>query len=166
MRGIRFLAVIAIIMGLPGCAMQQAKKQRARVASEAKAAMVGMPKDGVLACMGVPNASGAQDGTEVWSYNSGDGRMNTSGRTSAFTNGQSYTTGSVAALGNVVSFGSHTVVSSSANAFGSGTSVHFYCTVNIVFRDGLVSKVNYTGPTGPRRAPGEQCAYAVQNCVP
>jgi hypothetical protein len=37
--------------------------------------------------------------------------------------------------------------------------------VNIVMTNGVVSEVNYTGPTGGLLTQGEQCAYAVQNCA-
>jgi hypothetical protein len=151
---------ILSVAALAGCAIQ-----RAETASTARTAMVGMPKEDVLACMGSPNTSGAQGDTEVWGYNSGDGRVVTFNQSNAFTTGQSSTAGNAAFTGNAAYFGSHTAGSASTNAFGLGMSRRFYCTVNVVFRGGRVSRVNYSGPTGPLLAQGEQCAYAVQNCV-
>jgi outer membrane protein assembly factor BamE (lipoprotein component of BamABCDE complex) len=39
------------------------------------------------------------------------------------------------------------------------------CTVNVVLVFGRVSQVNYSGPTGERLPNGDQCAFAVQDCV-
>jgi hypothetical protein len=39
------------------------------------------------------------------------------------------------------------------------------CTVNVVMTAGRVSSVNYVGDTGGLITQGEQCAFAVQNCV-
>lgn len=114
---------------------------RAEVATHAKAEMVGMSKEQVLACMGAPPQHTAVGQTEVWSYPSG-------GDTTTF----STASGSVDASGN-------------ASAFGASQSAHRYCIVNIVMTAGKVSAVNYTGRTGGWASQGEQCAFAVQNCV-
>jgi hypothetical protein len=37
--------------------------------------------------------------------------------------------------------------------------------VNVVMTDGRVSNVNYVGDTGGPITQGEQCAFAVRNCV-
>jgi hypothetical protein len=39
------------------------------------------------------------------------------------------------------------------------------CTVNVTMTNGRVGRVNYVGPTGGLLTPGEQCAFAVQNCT-
>ena len=39
------------------------------------------------------------------------------------------------------------------------------CTVNVVLVFGRVSQVNYSGPTGEPLPNGDQCAFAVQDCV-
>jgi outer membrane protein assembly factor BamE (lipoprotein component of BamABCDE complex) len=39
------------------------------------------------------------------------------------------------------------------------------CTVKVVIVFGRVSQVNYSGPTGELLSNGDQCAFAVQNCV-
>jgi hypothetical protein len=59
-----------------------------------------------------------------------------------------------------------TVTDASYGRFG-GTAVssNRFCNVNIVMTAGLVSAVNYTGPTGGLLTAGEQCAYAVNACV-
>jgi hypothetical protein len=39
------------------------------------------------------------------------------------------------------------------------------CTVNVVLVFGRVSQVHYSGPAGELLSNGDQCAFAVQNCV-
>ena len=48
---------------------------------------------------------------------------------------------------------------------GTAVSSNRFCNVNIVMTAGLVSAVNYTGPTGGLLTAGEQCAFAVNACV-
>jgi hypothetical protein len=62
--------------------------------------------------------------------------------------------------GGFTADGSATTVSTS-----SATASRRYCTVNVVMSDGLVSRVNYAGPTGGPLTGGEQCAFAVENCT-
>jgi hypothetical protein len=88
--------------------------------------------------MGVPEARQSVGQTEVWAYDSGNGR-------------QSFTASGTAS-GN--------------SAFGVvGQSTRRFCKVNIVMRSGTVQAVTYSGPTGGLITQGEQCAYAVQNCL-
>jgi hypothetical protein len=103
--------------------------------------MVGMSKEQVLVCMGAPPQHTAVGETEVWSYPSG-GDTSTTSRAH----------GSIDASGN-------------ATAFGSSYSAHRYCTVNVILTGNRVSAVNYVGRTGGWATQGEQCAFAVQNCV-
>jgi hypothetical protein len=128
--------------------------------------MVGMPKPAVLACMGVPSAAMSQGNIEVWSYSSGNGEVNSFSTANAFTSGRSVSNGEAAFLGNTATFGSNTFGTAHTNAFGFTTARHRYCIVNVVFSDGRVSKVNYSGPNGGSISRGEQCAYAAQNCAP
>ena len=106
--------------------------------------MIGMTKEKVLACMGAPTQQASAGETEVWSYPSG-------GDTNSFAHATSYTN-------PFVPFGQ-------TNVSGSSHSVRRYCVVNIVMAGGRVTAVNYTGRTGGWASQGEQCAFAVQNCV-
>jgi len=134
------LALLGLTASLiNGCA--SSRFGRAEVATQAKAQMIGMSREQVLACMGAPPQHAAVGQTEVWSYPSG-------GDTITF----STASGSVDASGN-------------ASAFGASQSAHRYCIVNVVMTAGKVSAVNYTGRTGGWASHGEQCAFAVQNCV-
>jgi hypothetical protein len=57
----RILGIVALAVTLAGCAFQ-----RAQIAQDARAQMIGMPKEQVLACMGAPTNRGAKGQTEVW----------------------------------------------------------------------------------------------------
>lgn len=108
--------------------------------------MVGLSKEQILACMGPPVAKAAEGATEVWSYNSGNGKTMGFGSSSAtVTGGRGYLYGS---------------------GFGSMVTERRFCTVNVTMRNGRVDRVNYVGPTGGLITQGEQCAFAVDNCVP
>jgi len=64
----RILVIVALGTALAGCAIQ-----RAQIAQDARAQMVGMSKEQVLTCMGVPANKAAEGATEVWGYSSGNG---------------------------------------------------------------------------------------------
>ena len=148
MQTVRIVLAAVIAAGVTGCAIE-----RAQVAGEAQQKMVGLSKEQVLACMGPPAAKAAEGATEVWSYNSGNDHVQTA------TFGQSTTTASL--------YGNRQFATGNAYTLGSGIGVSSrrYCTVNIVMGGGRVSRVNYSGPTGGVLTAGEQCAFAVQNCV-
>src|SRR6266576_4407986 len=73
----RILGIVALGVALAGCAIQ-----RAQIAQDARAQMVGMSKEQVLTCMGPPASKAAEGQTEVWAYNSGDGTTFASGSVS------------------------------------------------------------------------------------
>lgn len=135
------LAKHAAILGAIGVALSACAIQRAHEAARAKTELVGMSKESVLACMGPPQNREAEGTTEVWSYASGNNETDTFGSASAFGNWNS------------------------AFALGSSSSSTRSCTVNIVMSSGMVSRVNYSGPTGGLLTEGEQCAFAINNCV-
>jgi outer membrane protein assembly factor BamE (lipoprotein component of BamABCDE complex) len=62
------LRVATLCLALAGCAFQ-----RAEIAQDARAQMVGMSKEQVLTCMGAPASKAAEGATEVWGYGSGNG---------------------------------------------------------------------------------------------
>jgi hypothetical protein len=111
--------------------------QRAETARTAKEQMIGLSKEKVLACMGPPANLMTVGGTEVWAYASGNGQ----------------TVGSAFASGG------------SGFASGFGVTEQRFCKVDVVMTKDVVSEVNYSGPTGGILTQGEQCAFAVQNCV-
>jgi outer membrane protein assembly factor BamE (lipoprotein component of BamABCDE complex) len=52
-------------------------------------------------------------------------------------------------------------------SYGNGVAIgtQRFCSVNVVMIGGRVSAVNYSCPTGGLLSRGEQCAFAIQNCV-
>jgi hypothetical protein len=130
------IVLIVLVTGISACELQ-----RAQEASDAQTSMIGMSKEQLLACMGPPANSAAEGNTAVWTYNSGNGRTDSFG--SAFgTGGWRW-----------------------ANVFGSSVSESRFCRVDVVMTGDRVTRVNYSGPTGGLLTKGEQCAFAVTNCV-
>jgi len=149
------LILASALLAMAGCTIQ-----RAIVANEARHDMVGMSKEQVLGCMGLPAGKDIEGSIEVWGYPSG-------GSSSTFSSAQAYGTGTGTATGMATGnlyTGTYNG-SSSATGFGSSFTTHRYCVVNVVFRGNLVSAVNYQGNTGGLITQGEECAYAVQNCT-
>ena len=136
----RIVALFCATVLLAGCAVMRAKE-----ADNAKTKMIGLSKERVLACMGPPASKAVEGATEVWSYNSGNG----------------YVAGSTFSTANVTAHYGY------ASGFGSGFGVskRRFCTVNVVMNQSKVAEVNYVGPTGGLLTAGEQCAYAVANCL-
>lgn len=133
-----FLATIAIAFSLSACALQ-----RSQEAEDAKTVLVGMTKKQIFSCMGLPKRKGKQEDLEIWSYNSDNGYVD------KFKKSASGATGFGAALG-----------------VGDEVDERRFCTVQLLFGDGVVKAVNYNGPTGGFLTDDEQCAYAVRNCLP
>jgi hypothetical protein len=144
----RVLGIAVLCTALGGCAIQ-----RSQVAQEARASMVGMTKEQVFTCMGPAPTKASEGSTEIWSYPSG--------------NGYQANTVIASADGDFNATRTGNYVSGNVNAFGTatGVSTRRYCVVNIVIQGGVVSQVNYTGPTGGLLTGGEQCAFAVEACA-
>jgi hypothetical protein len=100
-----------------------------------------MSKEQVLSCMGSPLSAAYAGSTEVWTYDSGNGRTDSYGDVSV--SGDAY----------------------HANGFGWSTTTARFCKVDVVMNGGRVTRLNYRGPTGGLLTKGEQCAFAVENCV-
>ena len=142
---------LCVVQG--GCAVQ-----RAVVAQSAQEKMVGLSKKQILACMGPPGQKAAEGATEIWSYTSGNDRVTAVGTGYAQTNGsvsgQRDTNGGYFATG-----------SSTTTSLSTATANRRSCNINVVINDGVVSRVNYSGPTGGILTRGEQCAFAIENCA-
>jgi hypothetical protein len=109
----------------------------AQIAEDARSQMLGLSKEQVLACMGPPANRMAEGATEVWAYRSGNGQIDVAS--------------SASVAGPMVT--------------GDTVATMRFCNVQVVMQGGRVTRLNYTGPTGGFLAPGEQCAFAVRNCV-
>lgn len=140
-----FLALF-LLLALAACAMQRAKD-----AETAQAAMVGMNKESVFTCMGIPTRKATQGATEIWLYKSGNDRTERS-------KAKSYISGA----NNNSLFDDLTT----SLAFEDDVREKRFCLIQIVMKDDRVASVNYTGPTGGFLTEDEQCAYAVRNCLP
>jgi len=68
----RLITLAVAAGGLTGRAIE-----RAQVAQGAQGRMVGLTKEQVLSCMGVPASKAAEGATEVWSYSSGNDHTQT-----------------------------------------------------------------------------------------
>jgi outer membrane protein assembly factor BamE (lipoprotein component of BamABCDE complex) len=113
--------------------------QRSQLAEQAKSDLVGRSKSDILSCMGPPGNTAALEGVEVWQYISGDGTRTSSGAVTV-----DPSTG---------------LVSTTSSSRGRS------CTVNVEFQSDTVKKVTYLGRTGGPLTSGEQCAYAVSECI-
>lgn len=144
----RAIIAAALCACLLGCSIE-----RSQTANQARSQMVGMSREQVLACMGPPGQRLAEGATEVWSYASGDGKT--------------ITTGSGVAQTRASAYGGPGYASGSATTLSSGSAVSRsrHCTVHVIMSEGSVSKINFSGPTGGLLTKGEQCSYAVANCV-
>lgn len=160
----RIAAILALgactLALLAGCSLE-----RAQTAAAAQTQMIGLSKGEVLACMGIPAAKAVEGATEVWSYETGNGR--TDSVSNGYSNTNAAVTGAAQAtrIGNSVYATGAAAGSSQTSSFGFGSTRRRSCTVSIVMTNGSVSRVNYSGPTGGVLTKGEQCAYAVQNCT-
>ncbi|MFA5040872.1 MAG: hypothetical protein WC464_04480 [Bdellovibrionales bacterium] len=136
----RFLSLIAVMSAaalLTGCV--GGTFHRDDIAAKAKTRMIGMAKEDVLTCMGIPKKKMAEGATEVWSYHSTDGYSTTPDDTL-----------------KVTSYYSHKDRSHQKK----------FCTVNVVMKSGAVKAIHYLGPTGTTFLNDyDQCGYAVAACV-
>jgi hypothetical protein len=138
---LRSVTALLLAVLLSACAFQ-----RSDDAAAAKAHMVGLSREEILACMGPPKKKAHEGTTEVWSYLSGNGRSDYSG------DGV-----------KVTGYGSTTSTSLQST---SGNHTRSFCTVNVVMNDGVVKRVNYNGPTSSYwLTTDDQCSFAVANCL-
>ena len=130
----RFLAASVLLVVLSACS----SFQRADDAAAAKTQMIGLSREDVLACMGIPKKKAQEGGTEVWSYPSTNGRGDSSGD----------------------------IFKTTGYVHSSGSHERSFCTVNVVMKDGVVKAVRYNGPTSSVfYTQDDQCGFAVENCV-
>ena len=134
-----FIPLAISITLATGC-MGIPKFERVAVAKKARSDMVGFSRGDVLGCMGAPARKESAGNTTVWTYYSGGAST-------------SFSSGSANIQGKTVTGSSSTVTRNRS------------CTINVVMKNEIVQRVNYSGRTGGLLTKGEQCAYAVENCV-
>lgn len=130
------------------CAMQ-----RAEDAEAAQKQMIGMAKEDVFACMGIPNKKGHEGETDIWVYKSGNDYKERDGSSTRFSGRNSVKDGDI------------TDSLTSSLGFSDSTQDKRFCNVQIVMKNDFVKAVHYTGPTGGFMTDDEQCGYAVRNCI-
>jgi len=132
----RIFSLFVLASLLSGCMGSLARDD---AAAKAKVQMLGMSKEDVLACMGIPKKKAAEGKTEVWSYASTDG------------------------------YGTRTENNFKVTSFYTtkpSSHERSFCTVNVVMKDGVVGRINYLGPTATSfYNDDDQCGYAVAACV-
>jgi hypothetical protein len=109
---------------------------RAEIAAKAKSSMIGMTKQQVLQCMGAASNTQSQENTEIWKYYSGGDYQ-----------------------------GSFNVNTTDQYAYGSTNFHKRSCEINIIFTNDSVTNILYSGRTGGLLTQGEECAFALNNCV-
>jgi hypothetical protein len=135
-----FLTLAAVL--LASCANPNADR-----AADARQVLVGMPKETLLSCAGVPQRSAQIDNSEFLTYTSSD-----------YSGGGPST--SIGVAGG--SGGSGVGIGLGFPLFGGGYSSS--CEANFTVRNGVVQQLNYTGSSGASASLG-QCYRIVENCL-
>jgi len=116
-------------------------------AADARQVLVGMPKETLLSCAGVPQRTAQVDNSEFLTYTSSD--YSGGGPTTSF--------GVAGGSG-----GSGVGIGLGFPLYGGGYSSS--CEANFTVRNGVVQQLNYTGSSGASASLG-QCYRIVQNCL-
>lgn len=140
----RAYAALFAAAALAACANADAEK-----AAGARTSLVGMPKERLLACAGVPDKSATVDNLEYYTYSSHEARPSGSG----------------------VSIGLGGFGGVGGGLFGGGIGVPLSspsvktCEATFTLRNGRVETLSYGG-NGSDGAPLGQCWHIVENCAP
>ena len=121
----------------------------ADLAADARQALVGMPKETLLSCAGVPQRSAVVDSSEFLTYVSSD--YSGGGPTTSF--------GVAGGSG-----GSGVGIGLGFPLFGGGGGYSSSCEANFTIRNNVVQQLNYTGSSGASASLG-QCYRIVENCL-
>jgi hypothetical protein len=138
-----FAALLAVA-AMGACANADAEK-----AAGARTSLVGLPKERLLACAGVPDKSAAVDNLEYYTYTSREPRPS----------------------GGGVSVGLGGFGGTGGGLFGGGIGIPLSsssaktCEATFTLRNGLVEALTYGG-NGSDGAPLGQCWRIVENCAP
>jgi hypothetical protein len=118
-------------------------------AADARQVLVGMPKETLLSCAGVPQRSAVLDNSEFLTYAS-----------SNYSGGGPTTSFGVAGG----SGGSGVGIGLGFPLFGGDGGYSSSCEANFTIRNGVVQQLNYTGSSGASASLG-QCYRIVENCL-
>lgn len=109
--------------------------QAAEVDQIAQQKMIGLSKKTIRICMGAPARRLAIGSTDIWTYRSGSAE--------------------------VEGF----FLASGVNGMASWFGPDRFCNVNVIMTNARVSQITYAAPDGRPLPLGEQCLFAVSNCV-
>ncbi|WP_246149181.1 hypothetical protein [Skermanella pratensis] len=138
-----------LVLGAAAAALASCANPNADRAADARRTLVGMPKETLLSCAGVPQRSAQVDSTEFMTYTSRE-----------FGGGGPSTSFGVAggSGGSGVGFGIGIPL------FGGGGGYSNSCDATFTVRNGVVEQLSYTGSAGASASMG-QCYRIVENCL-
>ena len=136
------LSGLALLLALGACA-----SPRADAALYAQNALIGMPKQTLLACAGVPDKTAVVENLEYATYVSRQTQMRSYATTSVMGGGPGW--------------------------WGGGLTVPLYdttadtlsCQTTFILKDGAVTGITYGGDTNGGVQRLNQCYYTVENCL-
>jgi hypothetical protein len=138
-----------LFLTLAACALASCANPNADRAADARQVLVGMPKETLLSCAGVPQRSAVLDNSEFLTY------------VSSNYSGGGPTTSFGVARG---SGGSGVGIGLGFPLFGGDGGYSSSCEANFTIRNGVVQQLNYTGSSGASASLG-QCYRIVENCL-
>ncbi|EWY37720.1 hypothetical protein N825_16845 [Skermanella stibiiresistens SB22] len=140
----------AALLGLGAMALASCANPRADEALFAQSAFVGMPKQTLLSCAGVPERTASAGEMEFFTY--------TSDRTVAY---QNYTP--------LMGYGRYPYHGYGYPYYGSFAPTYdvrtFSCQATFTLRDGVVERLVYGGPEGISGSQLAQCQTIIENCL-
>lgn len=142
------IGLLVALLSVGGCAMQ-----RAQDAETARQKMLGMTREQVFTCMGIPQRKATEGQTEIWSYKSGNNYKESNHISPRMGMRKSHSQD-----------GWSDSISESLG-FGSSVEESRSCSVQVVLRNDAVVAVHFSGPTGGVLTADEQCAFATRNCL-
>jgi len=137
-----------LFLTLAAGALASCENPNADRAADARQVLVGMPKETLLSCAGVPQRTATLDNSEFLTYTSSD--YSSGGPTTSF--------GVAGGSG-----GSGVGIGLGFPLFGAG-GYSSSCEANFTVRNGFVQQLNYTGSSGASASLG-QCYRIVENCL-
>ena len=140
----------AVLLIAAACALASCANPNADRAADAQKLLVGMPKETLLSCAGVPQRSAVVENSEFLTY------VNIS-----YGGGFGPST-SVGVAGG--SGGSGAGIGFSFPMFGGGEGYSSSCEATFTLRNNVVQQLTYTGSGGSSASLG-QCYRIVENCL-
>lgn len=148
---VRFAVRVAVFLAAAGPALVSCASREAEQAMVARGALVGMPKQTLLSCAGVPPRSRTEGNVEYYTYGTGQIR----GYGPSFGVGVGVFGGSSSGVGGGIGLDTQAAQDVASD----------YCEATFTIVDGRVSQVTYNTVTGFGNSRYAQCYYIVANCL-